>query len=131
MWQVVAGAELRVNYEAGKSIYWKQSGRTPVETAWRGVRVRPPPPSGAEPEVTDESLLPKGAANCFPGYTTRASPQLSALSRRVSPPAPWHGASGGDERLRVLVPLLLQANPCGGATRIKPPSIDTRVCARS
>ena len=46
---IVAGTELRFDYEEGGSNYWQ--GHPPRESDWRSRRIAPPPPSGVEPTI--------------------------------------------------------------------------------
>ena len=90
---IPAGGEIRVDYERGNSqSYWK--GNAPPETKWRRQRVSPPPPSGEVPVIGATSAPVKvPAAGAAIPWT---------WPRHVSPA----GRASGDERLRVLVPLL-------------------------
>ena len=85
---IEAGQEVRINYEdgeAGFAAYW--AGQPPSETAWRCVRVHPPPPTLEEPSYV------------------RLEDQREELSPAIPTPLPWEGPLGGDARLQALVPL--------------------------
>ena len=79
---IAAGQEVRIDYEEGEAAYWDER-KPPIETAWRSVRIYPPPPTSEEPsyEKVEES-----------GPEMRTS-------------LPWEGPTGGDARLQALVPL--------------------------
>jgi hypothetical protein len=64
---IAAGAELRFDYEAGGSNYWK--GYPPRESDWRSKSLVPPPPSGVEPTI---DYLPAGLA--YPLHAGRKPP---------------------------------------------------------
>ena len=89
---IPAGSEVRIDYEDGAEpgSYWRLlqqqgawHGPPPPETQWRSFRAPPLPPP-----PPDEPLPPP-------------------------PPLPWDGPGGGDERLRVLVPLFRAAGQQG------------------
>ena len=82
---IEAGQEVRIDYEdseaSGETAYW--ADRPPIETAWRCVRIHPPPPTLEEPSY---------------GKLEESSPEIRT-------PLPWEGHTGGDARLQALVPL--------------------------
>ena len=97
---VEAGAELRVDYESGRSDYWRALGcdGPPPETAWREVR-RATPPS-ADPD------------DCTLDGPTLALALPVAVATAGGVPRPWAGAGGGacggeEFRLRALARQLL------------------------
>ena len=92
------GAVLRI---ARQDLYWQ--GKPPPDTlAWRDVRLPPPPPSAAEPRFSKET-----APGAWPDTPLDAWPAVQ--------PLPWAGPTGGDLRLRRLVPMLLNRNPTNWA----------------
>ena len=95
---IEAGAEIRINYEHGGSIYWV-AGSAPAETAWRRLRLRcPPPVPDAEPIMDRLTELQTAAA-------LRQEAPPCAQPRLPKPPIAWEGPGGGDERLRAVVAL--------------------------
>merc|ERR1719476_63829 len=86
------GAEIRINYEADQDagMYWKDG--PPPETNWRQARVRPPAAALEEPIYWHaEERWP--ALPCpVPSF--------------VEDPIEWDGPTGGDARLRQIIPLL-------------------------
>ena len=94
---------LRVGGDAGQ--YWDFTGISPQETAWRTTRLQAPPPTAEEPLIDRLAQLQAAAA---------AGADAGGLMLPDGPsseaPLPWQGTSGGDARLRVLVPLLYP--PC-------------------
>ena len=93
--RIPPGGEIRIDYECGRADYWQ--GRAPLENDWRSHYHEPPPPPHMddEPRPVEWEL---GAAE---------APPLTAKGGTV----PWEGVGGGDERLRLLVPLLDWGNP--------------------
>ena len=89
---IEAGQEVRIDYEdgaAGEAVYW--AGGPPSETAWRRVRLHPPPPTLEEPS-----------------YARLDERMESTTARR--PTLPWEGPTGGDARLQALVTLFSISN---------------------
>ena len=83
--------------EDGECNYW--DGQPPAETAhWRQTRVPPPPPTADEP-VHDRLQALQAAAEL------RQEAPPCPVPRYIDP-IPWEGESGGDARLRAVVPLL-------------------------
>ena len=117
---VAAGGEIRFNYSAGSLDYW--NGAEPASSDWRRARstwaaalpapIREPAihlPGGEEGErakvgMIAEQLLLDGAYS--PGAPQLGGPRHARL--------PWHGASGGDARLRWLASVgLIEAGDTG------------------
>ena len=101
--EIPAGGEIRINYDAGLAAhregYWR--GVAPPETQWRHRTMSPPPPTGDEPVINRLSHLRAAAAS---GQSTPACHSLQLPSDGHV--LPWSGESGGDVRLRALVPML-------------------------
>jgi hypothetical protein len=92
------GSEVRIDYEAGGSVYW--GAARPVERpTWRDARVSPPPPTPEEPVVHRLSELRAAAA-------LRQVPPPCPEPHEPREVVPWEGASGGDARLMAIVPRL-------------------------
>ena len=64
---IVAGTELRFDYEEGGSNYWQ--GHPPRESDWRSRRIAPPPPSGVEPTI---DYLPQWLEGMRPSWPSEA-----------------------------------------------------------
>ena len=120
---IAAGQEVRIDYEDGgrNGKYW--NGNEPPETDWRRARVRTPPPSLEEPVVDRLQQLQAAAAR---GEILPPLPRAVG-SGPIADVIPWQGPAGGDARLRVLVPLLLQS----GHDRSIWPLVSTHVPGRS
>ena len=91
---VAAGAEIRYDHEAHRALggggatesrgqQHVRGARGPSSSRWRDVRLLPPPPAGA-----DRAVTPTGEAE-----------GAEVLE--------WEGNGNGDERLRLLVPMLV------------------------
>ena len=104
---IEAGCEIRIDYEHGGSSYWKELGMSPAETSWRSTRVRPPPPAADPEPVFDRLVELRTAAALGQSPPPCVEPRGVDLSLAV----PWEGTSGGDARLKAVVPLL--AAPSG------------------
>jgi len=94
---IEAGREIRINYECGDLTYWR--GQPPAETDWRGLKLRPPPPTGDAPVIDWLRELQEAAA-------LRQKPPPCPVPQSPCSPMPWEGAGGGDARLHEVVPLL-------------------------
>jgi hypothetical protein len=114
-----AGSEIRVNYEAGKTDYWRAMGAVPSESlSWRTQSIAHQLPPPAEDRPCFDMQLPAGDASLLVPYTPAEfvvhSSSLTLKGRstddqRASLPVdvlPWLGEDGADQRLRKLVPLL-------------------------
>lgn len=104
---ISAGAEIRIQYELGEADgYWM--GAPPPETAWRRLRVPPPPPTIEEPVVGRLADLQTAAASgqAAPPACFRHLCEVSMDGGDGAATLPWDGPEGGDARLHVLVPML-------------------------
>lgn len=100
-----AGREVRINYEHEEHSFW--CGAAPTETTWRNDRAAPPPPTAAEPVINRLAALQAAAAAQAPHAGGRAGAEdVPCEGDEVEDTLAWHGADGGEARLRVLVPLL-------------------------
>ena len=91
---IEVGQEVRIDYEDGKAretAYW--GGQLPIETAWRCVRVHPPPPTLEEPSY-----------GRLGDWKEESSPTV------LPAVLPWEGTTGGDARLQALVSLFSISN---------------------
>ena len=132
---IPANAEIRVDYEAEgrQGQYWSALGMTPHEGEWKSVRLPALPPgalgledeeaearaqaAAAAPSATEEAEARAQAAAAASSATAAApQPQPALLLASVAQAQlPWGGPSGGDARLRTLVPRL--APYCTGGER--------------
>ena len=95
---ISAGSEIRLDYEAGEArgTYWLD-GPPPETGFWRTHRVQPPPPTAEEP-VCQPALQP---------LQQPAEREEVAICNNER--LPWEGTGGGDERLKKLVSLFVNA----------------------
>ena len=80
--RIEPGAEIRVNYDgASTTTYWKDGAPEETDT-WRRVRLTPPPPSVAEPDVKVGPIAATQptAATPQPATTTALQPQNQATT---------------------------------------------------
>ena len=80
--RIEPGAEIRVNYDgASTTTYWKDGAPEETDT-WRRVRLTPPPPSVAEPDVKvgPMAATQPTAATPQPATTTAMQPQNQATT---------------------------------------------------
>ena len=117
---VAAGGEIRFNYSAGALDYW--NGAEPASSEWRRARatwaaalpapIREPAihlPGGEEGERAKAGMIAEQIL--LDGAYSPGAPQLGG-PRHVQ--LPWHGATGGDARLRWLASVgLIEAADTG------------------
>lgn len=92
-----AGQEIRIDYEAGGSKYWLEE--QPVEgDRWRDSRVPSPRCIADEPVYDQLQELQEAAA-------ARRVAAIPTALQQSNDPLVWAGSTGGDARLRLLVPM--------------------------
>ena len=132
---IAAGAEIRINYDAGTGQYWGSGTHEsqPLETeSWRKDRRTPPPPPADAafecfPVIGRLAELRKAvhAENDVEAALTLPMPESL---RAHPPPLAWGGRNGGDERLRQLIAMMHEREHTWGLLATHVPGRTGREC---